>query len=460
MSAVVGVVSAVFWGVVLFSVLVFVHEGGHFLAARAFGMRVTEFFLGMPSRFKLSYKSKNRGTEIGVTPVLLGGYTRICGMEGVADEVAERTLGEIAAAGRIDISELIERVGAPEKDVMDALTLLVDWASVEPYFDLELGERPGQSDWPRSVQTTKRDARLLTAFDSGHDFAAAGTTEAGAPHALPEGGAAQLLAEERRRTYQGKGFLARVITLVAGPAVNLVLGIVLLAANLSIGGVSYAVNIPEVGDVVAGGLAEKAGIVAGDTIVSVAGTEVSTWTAITDPLTQALEAGEPFELVFEHEGLEVTATIEPDGGSHLGIGPTYKVYHPSFASSLSTSVGYLKMTASYVLKLVQPAHTAEVVSQSSSLVGISVMASEAASEGPSTFINLLAAISLSLGLMNLLPIPPLDGGKLLIELIQLVIRRRVPEKAQTAISYIGLGLMLLLFVFVLGQDIIRYVLGG
>ena len=85
-----GVVSAIFWGVVVLSLLVFVHEGGHYLAARACGVRVTEFFLGMPCRVKLSHKSKDHGTEIGVTPILLGGYTRICGMEGTHDELLAR----------------------------------------------------------------------------------------------------------------------------------------------------------------------------------------------------------------------------------------------------------------------------------------------------------------------------------------------------------------------------------
>ena len=76
-----GVVSAVFWGVAVLSLLVFVHEGGHFLAARACGMRVTEFYLGMPCRHHLARKSRTYGTEFGVTPILLGGYTRICGID-------------------------------------------------------------------------------------------------------------------------------------------------------------------------------------------------------------------------------------------------------------------------------------------------------------------------------------------------------------------------------------------
>ena len=62
--------------------------------------------------------------------------------------------------------------------------------------------------------------------------------------------------------------------------------------------------------------------------------------------------------------------------------------------------------------------------------------------------------------MNLIPIPPLDGGKLLIEVIGLVIRRPVPQRAQNFLSYLGLVLALMLFVAVLRQDIVRFVMGG
>ena len=64
--------------VVVLSVLVFIHEGGHFLAARAFGVRVTEFFLGLPGP---GISFKKNGTRFGVTCIPLGGYARICGME-------------------------------------------------------------------------------------------------------------------------------------------------------------------------------------------------------------------------------------------------------------------------------------------------------------------------------------------------------------------------------------------
>ena len=73
MEQLTGFISSLFWGVVTFSVLVFIHEGGHFLAARACGVRVTEFFLGLPCRFNIHRVSRKNGTKFGVTPILLGG---------------------------------------------------------------------------------------------------------------------------------------------------------------------------------------------------------------------------------------------------------------------------------------------------------------------------------------------------------------------------------------------------
>ena len=99
------VVSAIFWGLVVLSLLVVVHEGGHFLAARAFGVRVTEFYLGMPCRKRLFRKSRAYGTEFGVTPILLGGYNRICGMEGEHDDRLADCLDLVQRRGRVTIAE-------------------------------------------------------------------------------------------------------------------------------------------------------------------------------------------------------------------------------------------------------------------------------------------------------------------------------------------------------------------
>ena len=99
MDMLLGGLSAVFWGVVLLSIIVFVHEGGHYVAARLFRVRVTEFYLGLPCRLKLFHKSRSHGTEVGVTPILLGGYNRICGMEPGGDD---ELLGRVEALAKAE----------------------------------------------------------------------------------------------------------------------------------------------------------------------------------------------------------------------------------------------------------------------------------------------------------------------------------------------------------------------
>ena len=88
-------------------------------------------------------------------------------------------------------------------------------------------------------------------------------------------------------------------------------------------------------------------------------------------------------------------------------------------------------------------------------MGISAAASQAAAAGPLDLVLFLAMVSMSLGVMNLLPIPPLDGGKIVIEIIQLVIRRPLSRRVQNAVSYIGLAFFLFIFVFALRNDLVR-----
>ena len=461
MSSVLSVLSAVFWGLIVISVLVFVHEGGHYLASRLCRVRATEFFLGMPCRFKLSHKSWKVGTEFGVTPLLLGGYTRICGMEGADDELLAPALDVVMREGRVSAEEVARRLGVDVDRAYGLLGTLSDWAAIRPYYDPALGERPSQSYYPARFETLERDPNHLTEYDRGHDFTLPGSTPAGEPHETgmdPE----EFLAQERSRTYAGAGFLKRALMLVAGPLVNLVLAFVVVTAAFMVQEYGYVPNVSTIGGVVEGSAAEAAGLEAGDTIAQVGETEVETWEELVDALTPYLESGTDFELTYERDGEETTVTVDLVDGEEneeLGIYSSVATYRLSLPEAASATVSYTAETASYVVQLLQPSHTMEVLDQSTSIVGISVMASEAASTGPYTLMVLVAAVSMSLGFMNLLPIPPFDGGKLLIELIQLVIRRPLSQRVQNALNCIGLALLVFIFVVVVKNDIVRYVIG-
>ncbi len=461
MSAVTGFLSALFWGVLVLSVLVFVHEGGHYLAARAFRVRATEFFLGLPCRLRLSVRSRSVGTEFGVTPVLLGGYTRICGMEGADDELLAPALAIVTRRGRVKASEVADELGVDVDRAYDLLATLSDWASIRPYYDPELGERPGQANWPAAFETPARDANNLTEYDRGHDFSTPGSTEAGAPHdtgVCPE----LFLEQERSRTYLGASPLKRICMLVAGPLVNIVLAFVIVTCSFMAQEYRYVPDVSTIGAVEEGSPAEAAGLEGGDVITAVGDEEVSTWTGLTDALAPYLESGTDFELTYQRDGQDHTVLLDlPDGepSEAIGIRPTVATFHLTPAQAAQATLNYTGQVASYVAQLLNPSHTMEILDQSSSIVGISAMASEAASTGLSDLLLFAAAISMSLGFMNLIPLPPFDGGKILIELIQLVIRRPLTSRVQNGLSYVGLGFMIFVFVVVLKNDIIRFMIG-
>ncbi|MBF4809562.1 MAG: site-2 protease family protein, partial [Lancefieldella parvula] len=125
------ILSPIFWGLLVLSLLVFVHEAGHYGMARLCGVRVTEFFLGMPFKYKLSHKSKKYGTEVGVTPLLFGGYTRICGMEGQLDELLPQALMSVQEAGSLEVGTLAAKLNCEDDRAYNLLYTLADWGSIE-----------------------------------------------------------------------------------------------------------------------------------------------------------------------------------------------------------------------------------------------------------------------------------------------------------------------------------------
>lgn len=454
MDTLISFITTVFWGVVLLSSLVFMHEGGHFLAARACGVRVTEYFLGLPCRFNLSRVSKRIGTRFGVTPVLLGGYAMICGMDPVTSEHAPAVLALVHRRGVLTVPDIAQELGITQDEALDACVQLADWGSIAPVYDEAKGERAGR-DFAMAYAAMPRDAKGSTIYD-GRFFDRSHATAQGEAWDIPMGDQ-EFYDLERSRTYMGKGFFARALMLVAGILVNVVAGILLLMCIYSIVGIETTLNVNEVGSVEAGSVAESIGLEPGDTIRSIDGTPTDSWIAVVDAFRDAAGNG-PTEIVFERDGETHTAEISLDAGELAGIGAPTEVVRLNPVDSARLSVSYVIETGQSILQLFVPQYTVQMLESSTSIVGISVLSAQAAAAGPTTFLTLASLISFSLGLMNLLPIPPLDGGKLLIEVIQAVTRRQVPRSVQNGLSYVGLVLFLALFVFVLRNDIIRFIL--
>ena len=456
MDSVLAIVGPIFWGLLMFSVLVFLHEGGHFIAARACGVRVTEFFLGLPFRWSISRVSNRIGTRFGVTPFLLGGYAMICGMDPTKSEHAATVLGFIHRRGTATVEDIAEELGISEDEALEACVQLMDWGSVAPIYDPDKGEFEGGSAYASTYAAMPRDAQGATILD-GRKFDAAHATAQGKPWESPLSDA-EFLELERSRTYMGKGFWHRASMLLAGIFVNLLSGFLLLMCIYSVVGIEAAQNVNVIGGVETGSVAEEIGIAPGDVIVSIDGVSTDTWEDIVYAIDGASSSGKPFEVVWQHEGTVERAEVALDSEDILGVNVSYQVVRLNPMDSARLSWSYIAETAKSIAQLFNPQHTLQMLDSSTSVVGISVMSAQAAAAGPTTFLTLAALISFSLGLMNLLPIPPLDGGKFVIEVIQTLIGRELPLKVQTVVSYVGVALFLLLFVYVLKNDIIRFII--
>ena len=128
--------------------------------------------------------------------------------------------------------------------------------------------------------------------------------------------------------------------------------------------------------------------------------------------------------------------------------------------SLQAGFAYIGQVIALVASLFNPATAADTVSNTTSIIGIAVMSKDAVDMGLMGILSFTAMISVSLGIMNLLPIPPLDGGRFVVEVFQKVSRRVVSTRALNYLSAAGMLLFLGFFLIMANQDIQRFVFGN
>lgn len=352
--------------------LVFIHEGGHFLAARAFGVRVTEFMLGLPGP---SIGFTHGETRFGVTAVLLGGYARVCGMEaGEMSPHLKAAMASVYARGTATMEDVAADCGITDDEAFDALEQLSEWGTIR---SPERKDRFNTYRTPR-VKPTKRQIKRAQAAGKPEPAA----SEQGIPRPLDDPDA--FFESEYRQQYRFLPFWKRSVILVAGVAVNLLFALVAFVFIYSVIG---------------------------------------------------------FDLQNQETGLVQHVTVSPLRAVEIGF-------------------MYIGMVVQAVAGLFNPQTAAETVSNSTSIMGIAVMSKSAADQGAVSFLTFMAMISVSLGVMNLLPIPPLDGGRFVVEVFQKISRKVVSVKAMNRLSMAGMALFVGFFIVMMNQDIQRFVFGN
>lgn len=343
----------IIWTLIILGVMIFIHELGHFISARAFGVHVEEFSMGMgPALIK-----KQKGETLYALRLLpLGGF---CKMEG--EEVDSGTPGSFAA--------------------------LVPWK--------------------------------------------------------------------------------RLVVLASGAAMNILLALVLfIAVSFSQGDAVYA---PKIGSIASEDV-PAAEFNVGDTIVKMDNTKINIYSDIT--LKMMENNGEPIEVTVLRGDERITKTLTPyktEDGYKLGFSPAIVENTPSLAFkngiyetafSVKTVFWSIKQMVTGRMGLDSmsgPVGVATVVGDA--VEGVELV-EDVAARRLMLFLNIAyiaALIGANLGVMNLLPFPALDGGRILFTLIEIITRKKVPEKFEAAVHALGFVLLMLLAVIVTWSDIVKLI---
>jgi regulator of sigma E protease len=259
----------------------------------------------------------------------------------------------------------------------------------------------------------------------------------------------------------GRGFneqpaWKRFLILLDGSLNNIVLALILTAAFLYGHGV-LNMDDTKIGTLMEGYPAQRAGFEAGDRIVAVNEKPVSEWREMSASLREAARNGD-VDFTVEREGR--TFGIRTDipvsreqGYPMLGITPALVRY--SAPEAIRNAAGYTWDMTRLMLRGIWEWITRQQEVDVTGPIGIASMSGRAMREGVWSFVTFLALISLNLGLLNLFPFPALDGGRIIFVLLEMIFRRRLPEKVENIIHTAGFVLLICLMVFVTWQDIYR-----
>lgn len=272
--------------------------------------------------------------------------------------------------------------------------------------------------------------------------------------ALPIGGFCLMLGEDEENhdpgAFNNSPVLSRIAAVASGPIVNLLLAVLIYSLVIA------PVAAPIVGQVTKGMPAEKAGIRAGDRIVEINNVKIDDWKQIKPEVSKY--EGKQITITVENKGTQREVLLVPVRNANtedivIGVSQQIRISGFSIAEGFRTTGEISRMMLSFLGQLVVgKADTNEV----SGPISIIVYMNEAAKTGFISLLYLTAIISLNLGIMNLLPLPALDGGRLLFLFIELIRRKPMPAEKEGMVHFAGLVALMALSVFLMYKDIVRF----
>lgn len=422
---------------VLIGVMILIHELGHYWAARWFDVRVEAFSFGFGPRL---FGFRRGETDFRVSLVPFGGYVKMTG-EQPGDEGGGDPRGFLA---KPRWQRMIIAFAGPAMNIILAIVLLAGLYMSR--FPKVVG-----SDGPAEVGYVEKDSSaaragiqegdVIVAVDGKQEptweeamLAVAGSANKEVPLVLQRNGQQVLLSITPDFDEQ---------------------------TGVGTAGWDQRHEV-QVGAVTEGMGAEKAGLKSGDLLVALDGQQLRS----TAKLHALLKDGEgkPVQLTYSRDGKQTTVTVEPKLTELapkvkrwlLGVQLTARVVFVPlpFGEAVQESLKTNQRSAGLILQLLRG--IVERRNSPKSLegpIGIARLSSEAAREGFATFIGLMAAVSLNLAIFNLLPVPILDGGTILMLLIEMLMRRDLSLQLKETIFKLGFVFLMMVVAFVLYNDI-------
>lgn len=264
--------------------------------------------------------------------------------------------------------------------------------------------------------------------------------------------------EDPERGFNSKPVSSRMLVILAGSLMNILLPVLIFFGLFLAFGMDVPENKPVLGQIIEGYPAEQSGLKEGDRILSINGKPVHEWLDIRKNIADSGMQPIPFEIQRDTEKLTITVTpgVNPETGKpFIGVVSSLKNVRLTPGQAAVASVTATKNIIKNMYASLYHMVTGKTKAEFSGPVGVAKMAGEVAHKGFDRLMQFTAMLSLNLAIINLLPLPALDGGHFLILLIEAVTGHKLGKTAMQNIQKVGVAMILALTIFATFKDLTR-----
>ncbi len=434
----------IWWLLVLIGVMIMVHELGHYWAARIFDVRVEVFSFGFGPRL---FSFRRGETEFRFSLILFGGYVKMAGEHGNEEEARSDPHSFLA---KPRWQRLIIAFAGPWMNLVLAVALLTG---------LFMARYPKLPD--------PATAGVIGHVASGSPAAKAGIREG--DRIVKIGGISnpgwedvfiQEVSNARRAVEVTVEREGKRVTLSLTPELD---------ARTGVGYAGWAEQSEiQIAGVLTGMDAERAGLQRGDILLTINGQTIRS----TNRLQEVIQGshGEPVEILYSRDGVRnkiqvLPRRVESEGSARWMIGvelePRVVMTQLPFPEAFMESVKHNVKSATLIYQFLRGIIERRMSAKSlEGPIRIAQLSGDAARQGPSAFIALMAMVSLNLAIFNLLPIPILDGGVILLLLVEMTMRRDLSVPVREAVIKVGFVALMAVVAFVLYNDLSKVLMPG